>query len=57
MCEKEATWKAIDEIVALDIPFLCDEHMETESESERPEDNPCFARIVETDKMLESEKE
>lgn len=53
ICGKPATWRAVDEVVALDTPYLCSEHIKTESVTERPEDNPCFQRIVEVNRMEE----
>lgn len=50
-CENEATWESINEIVSLDTPYLCDEHIVEVSVTERPEDNPCFRRIVEINEM------
>lgn len=50
-CENEATWESINEIVSLDTPYLCDEHMQTVSVTERPEDNPCFRKIIEINEM------
>lgn len=50
-CKNTATWKATDTIVALDTPFLCNEHMQTVSVTERLEDNPCFQRIIEVNEI------
>lgn len=50
-CENEATWKSINEIVSLDTPYLCDEHMQTESVTGKGEGNPCFKKINEMEKV------